>query len=439
MDKDLERRNRKAKQARARRSPSLSGGKKKCKIGKSCGATCIARHEICAVDLADPVSSDLAKASGKVSSGKPKENDKLSSEFSKHLEENSFTIPGRSFTHRDVANMVNQAAAGLTGEARENIDKMRQFVVRDKQVLFVSTNGGDGPFKGRGFPKWVQYEDFLKLLDKSIDFQVWGPALGLMNFFGAKSFSAHMKAYLDSEMFRGAKEGLKKDKAEELKLERTIAMRRKRGWKTDDQEFLLEELKRGRRTTASLLGSRLRNYSNIIAVSPGAMGSTNPGSRMTLLADSSKDSPYSSSQRVDSGRLQQRVSDVISRRATAKDSTDIAELDKGTFTFAGNRKGGPNNDTILMAYVHEIGHQIQFRSGKSRESPPEDSISLNRQIAPGITRYSRETKNETFAEAFVAYVFNPKALRDHDEPLYNWVRDTVEKGLLNAGTNTGVD
>ena len=434
MNDDLRRRIKKAKRAQAKRFSSLRGGKKKCKIGKSCGATCIARHEICAVELTDSVSSALKKTFSMVSSRKIIKGDQLSTNFSKHLEENSFQVPGRSFTGKDLANMVNQAAEGLTGEARENIDKLRKFVVDDKQVLFVSTNSNDAPFKGRGIPKWVQSSKYLEMLDKSIDFVAWGKTLGIFTSW-SNSFSKAMGEVEDR--IRSMKMNSREYKLEQLKLMKNIKMRQKRGWKTEDQEWELEHLREKRMNAATKISSMLRNFADVVAVSPGSGASTNPGGRLILMADNkvNMDTPYSRSQKIDSARLQSRVANVIDMRGKANEFTDIATLDKDTFTFSGKR-GERGNDRILMNYVHEVGHQIQFRGGVS--DPPKNSPSVTRGLAPGITRYAHESKLETFAEAYVAYTFNPKALRDHDEPLYNWVKETVDKALPNAGTGEGM-
>lgn len=54
-------------------------------------------------------------------------------------------------------------------------------------------------------------------------------------------------------------------------------------------------------------------------------------------------------------------------------------------------------------------------------------------MAKGLTEYSSVNKFEAFAEAFVAFTFNPKALKQADEPLYDWVKGSMDAALSKAG------
>lgn len=435
MDKDLARRIRKAKRAQAKRSLSLSKGKKKCNIGKSCGATCIARHEICAVEMEEGISQDLGRVSKKVGNSRntsQPSKDPLAVSFSNHFKENSFAIPGRSYTGEDLANMINQVASGLTGEARENIDKLRKFVVEDRQVLFITTHNTDKPFK-RGLPPWALSDNYLKMLDKALDFQEWSKYL-YIGPVGSTFLSSGRNGLKEAKSKRRERKRLK---AKELKLLETIKTRRKKGLDTSREEYSLDLNRSIRSRDAKSFTRNLRPFSNVISFAEGANGLTYRAGRLILMADNRTIGmvPFSKSQKVDAKDLQSRISQVIERRAKATETTDIKKLDSDTYHFSGKRQEW-NNGSILMTYIHEVGHQVHWRGGMP--DPPSNSTSLNRSIAPGITRYSTEAPIETFAEAFVAYTLNPKALRNYDFPLYSWVKETLELALSNAGSNEGV-
>lgn len=64
---------------KAKRQAVKSSKKKRCKKGKSCGATCINAGKVCMVDLPWVVSAGLKKVSNTVNNSKPKANAKVSS------------------------------------------------------------------------------------------------------------------------------------------------------------------------------------------------------------------------------------------------------------------------------------------------------------------------------------------------------------------------
>lgn len=147
-------------------------GNRNCDIGKSCGATCIARRKICKIDLVSEISDGLDRVkeaipikegSGEVVMGPSSEaKEQYQKDFIKHVEGNSINYPTASFQPRDLVNLVVQASNSLQGEAKDNLKRLMEFAIKDGQVLFIATK--DDP-KGR--VKAKDLRRFASLLDQS--------------------------------------------------------------------------------------------------------------------------------------------------------------------------------------------------------------------------------------------------------------------------------
>lgn len=411
MDRDLARRIRKAKRAQAKRSLSLSNGKKKCKIGKSCGATCIARHEICAVEMEEGISQDLGKVSKEVSRSKkpnqPKE-DALAVSFSNHIKENSFAIPGRSVSSKDLAEMVNAAASALSGESKENMDKLRQFAIRDKQGVFISTNSDDKTLDLKSPLPWRSSKEYLENRERFLSKRAIEKILS-----SEKAAIGNAKFFLE-EMEKSVK--WVTDKIEETGPQGWV----KFGYMLDEAEKNLRE--------ARLDMVKAENHAaRFIIPRPGISGFTTSESRAVFIMNNQNYS--TSNQKVDGKQIQYSIAEIIGKRAKANRNSREGDLE-GTNSFHSRSLNG-----LVVTYVHELGHQVHYRAGHEEPTPPSNSVSLGRSFAKGITDYSTVSGAEAFAEAFVAFVFNPSALRSHDEPLYDWVRVTFDEALSKAGAN----
>jgi tRNA A-37 threonylcarbamoyl transferase component Bud32 len=60
-----------ASQVRSAKSKAVGGGRKRCRKGKSCSATCISSGDYCLVDFPEDVSGSLSKLKGRVQKGSP--------------------------------------------------------------------------------------------------------------------------------------------------------------------------------------------------------------------------------------------------------------------------------------------------------------------------------------------------------------------------------
>jgi hypothetical protein len=79
--------------------------------------------------------------------------------------------------------------------------------------------------------------------------------------------------------------------------------------------------------------------------------------------------------------------------------------------------------------VHEIGHLLLDREPRRLKSYVRAAFQRNRDAA--VSRYGRRNSREFFAEAWVAYNFERRALRGHSQEVYSMVEHVLkEAGLL---------
>lgn len=134
-----------AKQIEAAKSRAVGGSKKRCKKGKSCGATCISGGKVCLVDLPWVSSNGLSKVATKIQSAPKKEkNDK------EPTVNPSITLsPLNSYSSlMDKIKETNSASPELVSAGKEvyNIlhnDVEKKYIdIRDKVGSKVLSNGG---------------------------------------------------------------------------------------------------------------------------------------------------------------------------------------------------------------------------------------------------------------------------------------------------------
>lgn len=389
---------------------------RRCQVGKPCGASCITRLKICRKDLISALSDEMGKvrdvipsrSESNVSRSVPEEaKEQYQKDFAEHVLKNSAGYSNATFQPGDLLNLVLQASNDLEGEAKENLKKLMEFAVKDNQVLFVSTK--DVPRDNRDV-KTVR--KFAELLDKSY------PYLKL-NFERNINFIRELKAERKEKVLAD-----RKRKAEGLP-----PISRERIERIDrDIKNLSKQLKEARDKIFADNVTRSSKDSN--------WGFTSAQSRRVVVMDKSSTSSekFVRGERVDVKLIARQIQETIDFRAKTPKLTD-EEIFNTRFAV-GRFAEGKTTNAYLHVYLHELGHQVQHRANSN--VPPADSVSLKRgstiyNTNTGISHYSRFNNHEAFAEAFATFILNPKALREHDEPLYNWVSSSLDKAMARAG------
>lgn len=380
------------------------------------------------MDLVDGLSEDLGAVRNAVpdktmrsSPGGGADSNEASEQFQKdflsHVEENSAGYSNATFNSRDLANLVVQASNDLEGEAKENLKRLMQFVKRDDQVLFISSFD---PPEDRKSARVLNR--FMELLNKSTPKWASGKADNYTLVIGNKI------RYL-MDLKREEREKIKEDKArlrdglQPMWRERLDRIRR-------DVKEIGKQIKEAR--------EKVFTRAITLPLGQGNWGYTSDGSKRVVIVDRSGLVPserFVPGVRADAKLIAKQMEETMRFRANNQKLTD-EEQNRYKFV-AGRFDEGKTHNAYLYVYAHELGHQIHYRSGA--KLVPEDSTTWRRGSTfphsnRGISDYSRKNHNEAFAEAFAAFIFNPKALREYDEPLYKWVKSNFEVALEKAGS-----
>ena len=113
-------------------------------------------------------------------------------------------------------------------------------------------------------------------------------------------------------------------------------------------------------------------------------------------------------------QMREDVKNAIKRAKTGKDlywSANGEGMDKGASHW-------------LKTYVHEMGHQVHYESGKPTLSSYDWTPS----------QYGSSNSAERFAETFVQYIFAPVELKKASPSAYKWVEDTLSSSLKEVET-----
>jgi hypothetical protein len=315
------------------------------------------------------------------------------------LKENSFAMPGVRFDGSDIGRMMADAVTDLP---ESNVSRLFEFAKKDGQVVFVSqTEQGLakrlGTYGVRDFTKkdvpWAMTESYAKQLAKA----------GIQ--------APNPKAIQERIDLLTKNESLLKEK---------ISKAAARGWDDEISKNALKNLRRDlrqERATLKDLPRRLSSHS----LGGIADGHTSAYARRVVITDDFQEllqGEFERDRKVSSSQIRDGIGDLLKKRSGP--GTISSRLDSETYHFAGKgRKEG-----VLYTYTHETGHQVYFRAG----SPAPPRLKGN---AP--TGYAATNNDELFAESWSAYIFNPKALKDFDEALYNWVDGAYQKAMNNAG------
>jgi hypothetical protein len=340
---------------------------------------------------------------------------KISQSFSHHLNTRTFVTPGSKYSPGHLVNSIDKLARYFRGESEHNIGKLKCFVVKSDQALIVSSY--ERGYKA-GVVPWALSDNFLKLLDRSIDYVSWAKDIHNDYFQGHSNFSSAYK-FFKKDQYPYYRHKIKAARREEKSIRCEISRSLKGG--DPSLTHLREELDYvscERKFWTSCISAISREFANVACVK-GVKGKTYSCGNFVTIRDTCEFSP--------------KDDDPLSVRDTIRRIIHLREHGEGflsseqkelTFSFS-TAKENSQYDPVIT-YIHEVGHQIHF---KSHSEPPKSSVSLARDTLKGITKYSSYSYDEAFAEAFVAYVLNPEALVEYDRPLYDWVDATVNAAL----------
>lgn len=85
-----------------------------------------------------------------------------------------------------------------------------------------------------------------------------------------------------------------------------------------------------------------------------------------------------------------------------------------------SRQAAGKNATQFFTWVHEMGHQIHYRSGAG--NPP---VALTE----SLTRYGAKNNREFFAEHFVPWLIDRKALMKAKPKIAKWIDEMVDRAI----------
>jgi SPP1 gp7 family putative phage head morphogenesis protein len=138
-------------------------------------------------------------------------------------------------------------------------------------------------------------------------------------------------------------------------------------------------------------------------------GMTFPGANHILIKRKADMRPITSLK-----QMREDVKDAIKRAKTGKD-----------LYWSANGEGMYKGESHwLKTYVHEMGHQVHYASGK----PTLNSYDWT------PSQYGSSNADERFAETFVQYIFAPVELKKASPSAYKWVEDTLLSSLKEVET-----
>lgn len=338
----------------------MAAKKRQCIKGKSCGRTCISKDRICRVEAEGDLSKGLKEVSKAISDRNSTAQD-IDRDFLEHIRNNSFETPGRSFSGSDLAEMISNSAKELEGEARDNINKLKQFIVKDDQVVFIASpysllmkkHGNDEKEIANEVKKWSMSTKFVSLLDKSF-------MSGTPNYLSKRIEDVEKRLTQNLEWVK--------------KMKVRIAERDAKGYDTSIERDSLKKANSSIRKDRKLLRGMPIEMARRVMGLDGEAGWTMQGTRFVVLNEGSMSFAYDKGRKVDAKSIQDSISKIIETRgkATPKVDPTLLTLSTHDFAYSYDRPKATtsklSNERILQTYVHELGHQVHFRAGSS--DPP---------------------------------------------------------------------
>ena len=172
-----------------------------------------------------------------------------------------------------------------------------------------------------------------------------------------------------------------------------------------DNAINVDEKESGPFSKLSFASNEVKHYFTAQGKGRSRMnGMTFPGANHILIKRKAEMKPITS--------LNQMRKDVKEAIKKAKTGKDLYWSANGEGMFRGESHW-------LKTYVHEMGHQVHYASGKTTLSSYDWTPS----------QYGSSNSSERFAETFVQYIFAPVELKKASPSAYKWVEDTLSSSL----------
>ena len=113
------------------------------------------------------------------------------------------------------------------------------------------------------------------------------------------------------------------------------------------------------------------------------------------------------------------ITSLTQMREDVKEAVKTAKKGKSLYWSANGEGMLKGKSHWLKTYVHEMGHQVHYTSGKPTLSSYDWTPS----------EYGSSNSAERFAETFVQYIFAPVELKKASPSAYKWVEDTLSSSL----------
>jgi hypothetical protein len=172
MDTRLERRVRQAHRAQQRRGGA--GGRKRCRKGKSCGASCIGQGKVCLVDITSEISSEIGKVAREVTSRLPKGGQRKA-KVRELLSQDRVKSLDKEAVNRSIKSLTDYIKSSPANDNRANRDSL--LMLRALRAGFSPTETPPrvqpGPSRGAtrydrtpGSSKPIEKADAAKVIDR---------------------------------------------------------------------------------------------------------------------------------------------------------------------------------------------------------------------------------------------------------------------------------
>ena len=177
-----------------------------------------------------------------------------------------------------------------------------------------------------------------------------------------------------------------------------------------DNAINLDEKESGPSSRLSFASWEVKHYFTAQGRGRSRMnGMTFPGANHILIKRKAGMRPITSLK-----QMREDVKNAIKRAKTGKD-----------LYWSANGEGRLRVESEwLKTYVHEMGHQVHYESGKPTLSSYDWTPS----------EYGSSNSAERFAETFVQYIFAPVELKKASPSAYKWVEDTLLSSLKEVET-----
>ncbi len=108
------------------------------------------------------------------------------------------------------------------------------------------------------------------------------------------------------------------------------------------------------------------------------------------------------------------------KQLQARVNKKLDDIDKGDPSWSFSHNATKDASSTMSTLIHEIGHVVQYMDETS-----DDRLGIRLRAKRKLTEYSGSNDREAFAEGFVAFVLQPKKLKEMRPELYDRVRKSL--------------